>query len=224
MNTQPPVEDISAIVSRFQAWTGAQAPTRTKDGVRELSYDEAIRSTRVKANLNKLAPEVDGPVAANDRRRKTKKSASSKKRIAVSRHRKSIQPEEEKASSAVVRGLVPEPAFREVLAEKVSIIPAAISKEIAVIERRTTALSLRISSAEHALLKMRAEEANLSVSCYLRNCVLEVENLRAQLAQKIAEQQPAPMQLPYRLSPFATCIRKIRWLVFGKTTALAVRA
>src|SRR5262249_40886792 len=147
-----------------------------------------------------------------------------KKRIAGPRHHQSTQHEEKKAPSAIVRGLVPEPAFREVLAERVSIVPAAVPKEIAVIERRTTALSLRISSAEHALLKMRAAEANLSVSCYLRNCVLEVENLRAQLAQKIAEQKPAPMQLPYRVSPFATCVRKIRWLVFGKTTALAVRA
>ncbi len=185
MNTQPPLEDINAIVSRFQAWTGAQTPVHTKNGVRELTYDEAIRTSRRHAGLQVPSADAKKPApvsSPNAKPKKTGKSAGAKKKIAAPRHAR--------RDSANIAVAPQPPAFRQVLAEKVSILPKDPSQELALAERRTTALSLRISSAEHALLKQRAAEANVSVSSYLRNCVLDVEGLRAQLARTLAEHSP----------------------------------
>jgi hypothetical protein len=228
MNTQPPIEDINAIVNRFQAWAGAQAPARAKDGVRELTYDEAIRSRRHRTSAEATLPAAEKPAPAsptNARRRKTEKPAKPKKKTAAPRHATHAQPKDVQHSSARARVVAPEPlAFRQVLAETVSILPAASSQKLALAERRTTALSLRISSEEHALLRRRATEANLSVSCYLRNCVFEVESLRAQLALTLAEQQPMQLQAPSRLFTYASFTSFVRRLFFGKTASLAIHA
>jgi len=201
MNTQSPMEDINAIVSRFQAWAGAQTSSHTKDEVRELTYDEAIRSRPHRSRVDVALPEAEKSLlvqAESSRQRKTEKSAKPKKRIASSRHVKhepSKTAQRAKASHPVAAA--EPPAFRQILAEKVSMLPAVPSQELALAERRTTALSLRISFAEHARLKKRAAEENLSVSCYLRNCVLEVEELRAQI-NRLRGTREAPQQLPHR--------------------------
>ncbi|MGC1296254.1 MAG: hypothetical protein WA869_14560 [Alloacidobacterium sp.] len=67
MNTQPPIEDINAIVNRFQAWAGAQAPARAKDGVREITYDEAIRSRRHRTSAEATLPAAEKPAPASRR-------------------------------------------------------------------------------------------------------------------------------------------------------------
>jgi hypothetical protein len=215
MTTQPPLEDIHAIANRFQAWAGAQPPIY-KDGVRELTYDEAIRSKKNHINSRKAASDPAKPTpVANARRKKTTKSQKLKRTATATRHsgfnrsRKS----QETALTAVSGPMT----FRQVLAEKVSILPVAA-------EPRTTALSMRISSTEHALLRRRATDANISVSCYLRNCFLEVESLRAQLTRTIAEQEMASAQMPQRISALSSCMQMVRRLFFRKSTALAIRA
>ena len=221
MSTQPPIEDIGAIVNRFQAWAGAQAPAVGKNGICELTYDEAIGARRsqsskaassdVPSQVSKKSAQV--PVDANAG--KTRKPAKAKKRTEVPRHRKEAKRPRETNPVAA-------PIFRQVLAEKVSILPAITLREIAT-PRRTTALSLRISLAEHEQLKRRAAEANVSVSSYLRNCAFEVENLRAQLAAVKAE--PKFIQPPLaRIFSFASCFGFVRQLFFGKGTSLTLRA
>jgi hypothetical protein len=227
MNTQPPLEDINSIVSRFQAWAGVQAPNHARDGVRELTYDEAIRSKRPRPHSEKPLPIAEksapGP-SASVKRSRTEKLAKPKKKIATPRHVQQSPSRDLQRSPAAVRMVAPEPpAFGQVLAEKVSIQPVTVSQELEVAERRTTALSLRITSTEHAMLKRRAADSNLSVSCYIRNCVLEVESLRAQLTRRLEEQRPAQMQSSVRASAFASCTRFVRRSFFGKTTTLAVR-
>jgi hypothetical protein len=227
MSTQPPIEDINVIVSRFQAWAGTQASVEVTNGVRELTYDEAIRSRQRPIRAEEL-PEAEKPASASPvktKQQRTGKGAKPKKRAAAPRRTKHTQPKSAGAMRTFAAGAALEPpAFREALAEKVSIIPASPSVELVSGERRTTALSLRISCAEHGLLKKRASEANLSVSCYVRNCVFEVENLRAQLAQKMEDQHHAPVQIASTAFAFGFCARFIRRLFSGKTTSLAVRA
>lgn len=185
MSTQPPIENINAVVNRFQAWAGSQ-----KNGVRELTYDEAIRQVRRRERIAKSSPKIEEPApvkAQSAKHRKAAKSGKSTKRIAVKRR----QPKAPRKAGAIA---APEPpAFHQVLAEKVSILPAAASQELAIVERKTTALSLRISLAEHALLKKRAAEAGLSVSSYLRNCVFEVEELRARADHLLAAKEALPL-------------------------------
>jgi hypothetical protein len=112
----------------------------------------------------------------------------------------------------------PAAIFRQVLAAQVAPMPALA------VGCRTTALSLRVSAGEHSLLKARATEANLCVSAYLRSCLFEVEDLRAQLRQLRLAQQPMPMHTTALPGVFASCVRFVQRLFRGKTTTLAVRA
>src|SRR5690242_3285436 len=45
MATQP-VEDIDAVLGRFQAWSGARTATEARPGIREIPYEEALASER----------------------------------------------------------------------------------------------------------------------------------------------------------------------------------
>ena len=66
---------------------------------------------------------------------------------------------------------------------------------------RTASITIRLSEAECAQLRQRAGESGLTVSSYLRSCILEVESLRAQvkdtLAQLRAPKPAAPECDPY---------------------------
>ena len=55
------------------------------------------------------------------------------------------------------------------------------------LSQRKATLSLRVTEEEFARLRERAEESGISVSAYMRSCVLEVESLRAQVKQAMVE-------------------------------------
>jgi hypothetical protein len=52
---------------------------------------------------------------------------------------------------------------------------------------RTTSVTIRLSHAETAKLRRRAAEAGLTVSAYVRSCMLETDALRAQVKKALAE-------------------------------------
>jgi len=52
---------------------------------------------------------------------------------------------------------------------------------------RTASVTIRLSEAECARLRRRAAEAGLTISAYLRSCTFEVETLRAQVKETLAE-------------------------------------
>jgi hypothetical protein len=52
---------------------------------------------------------------------------------------------------------------------------------------KTASITIRLSEPECAQLRRRAAEAGMTVSAYLRSCTLEVESLRAQVKQTLAE-------------------------------------
>lgn len=218
MSTQPPIEDINAIVNRFHAWAGAQPSSSSKDGVRELTYDEAIRLSRRRIVAKAPVPETAKPVASGAKHQRTGKSAKPRKRTTAPRHAKSAE-----AQGVAQTGLLAEPpTFRQVLAEKVSIEPVSSARGLQAVDRKTTALSLRISSAEQALLKKRAAEADLSVSSYLRKCVLEVEELRARLDHLLIAKE-APQQLSNHAGIADRIARFFRRIFGSRKSALAVR-
>jgi hypothetical protein len=72
-------------------------------------------------------------------------------------------------------------------------------------ELRTASVTIRLSKAECSRLRQRASEAGLTVSAYLRSCVLEADALRAQVKQALAELKtsactvdvPAPARRPW---------------------------
>ena len=52
-------------------------------------------------------------------------------------------------------------------------------------------MTIRLSTAECALLRRRAAEAGVTVSAYLRSCTLEADALRAEVKQALAEMRTA---------------------------------
>lgn len=67
--------------------------------------------------------------------------------------------------------------------------------------RMRASVTLRMSRAECMQLKERAEEAGLTVSAYLRSCAFEVETLRAQVKQALAELRTA-QEVPRKIPPW----------------------
>jgi hypothetical protein len=75
---------------------------------------------------------------------------------------------------------------------------------------RTDRVTLRLSHFEALQLRARAAESGLSVSAYLRTCILEVESLRAQVKNALARMrtpeardEPSAAQSPSRFGPQA---------------------
>lgn len=57
--------------------------------------------------------------------------------------------------------------------------------------RKSASVTLRMSDAECEQLQQRAAEAGLTVSAYLRSCAFEVEALRAQVKETLAQLRAA---------------------------------
>ena len=66
--------------------------------------------------------------------------------------------------------------------------------------RRSSSVTVRLTAAEHAQLRERATVAGISASAYLRSCLIDAEDLRAQvrnaLEQFRAGATPAPQATP----------------------------
>ena len=80
----------------------------------------------------------------------------------------------------------------------VALAPA--SQEIA-LDLRRTFVSIRLTEKEFARLRDRADESGVSVSAYMRSCVLDAETLRSQVKRALAEirafsARPVPNPLP----------------------------
>jgi len=55
------------------------------------------------------------------------------------------------------------------------------------VPRKSSSITLRLTAEEDDRLRARAAEAGLTVSAYLRSCAFEVESLRAQVKQAVAQ-------------------------------------
>lgn len=86
---------------------------------------------------------------------------------------------------------------------------------------KRASITIRLSETECAQLRLRAAEAGLTVSAYLRSCTLEVESLRTQVKEALAqlrESAPAPTpQLSTQRKPWF-CFWPFgrRWPVGGR--------
>jgi len=65
--------------------------------------------------------------------------------------------------------------------------PETAQHDQAARDLRTASVTIRLSKAERAQMHQRAAEAGLTVSAYLRSCVLEADALRAQVKEALAE-------------------------------------
>ncbi len=235
MQTQP-VENIDAVLGRFQAWAGSSNAAETKPGIRELSYDEALKSRRYRWKAEDKTPAKKkmtaepgvSPVAAPKPHPERLKTAPAKVRDTKRRTTKQVRAENhaakaEPAAKMAVKA-VAKPQFCEVLAQTVrppEVIPAvAQSLELS----RQVAISIRLAPAERALIRTRAAEAGISASAYIRQCALEVEQLRAQVQQALAAmERKTPASIPNPVSASGFFSRLIQRVFPGRNTTLTLR-
>jgi predicted DNA binding CopG/RHH family protein len=57
---------------------------------------------------------------------------------------------------------------------------------------KSSSVTIRLDEAEGKELRARAAEAGLTVSAYLRSCIFEVDDLRTQVKQTLAQMRTAP--------------------------------
>jgi predicted DNA binding CopG/RHH family protein len=60
--------------------------------------------------------------------------------------------------------------------------------------RKSASVTIRLGELENEQLHARAAEAGLSVSAYLRSCIFEVEELRSQVKQTLADMRRSTAQ------------------------------
>lgn len=75
--------------------------------------------------------------------------------------------------------------------------------------RKRSSITIRLTHSECAQLHQRAAEAGLTVSAYLRSCTVEVESLRAQVKQALADLRSPRSTKPRR---FSTLLRRLHFL------------
>ena len=63
----------------------------------------------------------------------------------------------------------------------------AVSTVVKISEPRRRRATIRLTAGEDEILRQRAVESGLALSAYVRSCVFEVESLRAQVRQMMAE-------------------------------------
>lgn len=78
--------------------------------------------------------------------------------------------------------------------------------------RRAASVTVRLSALEAAQLRLRAAEAGLNVSAYLRSCAFEIESLRAQVKSAVAELRSAKT-LPEASGNELQPAKKMSWLL-----------
>jgi predicted DNA binding CopG/RHH family protein len=97
---------------------------------------------------------------------------------------------------------------------------AAASPPDAANRRKSASVTIRMSHEESEQLRARAAAAGLTISAYLRSCIFEVESLRAQvkdaLAQLRAESPAAPLEQEESVPPLST-----RWRFFSRRHSAA---
>ncbi len=209
-HTAQVTEDIETVLGRFQAWTGSREPKAARDGVREVSYEEALESSRYRwkkygepdsavhvedglraePGVVPVAPPSAAPYPPVDTEEKFRDAETPD--VAVFSAEASQLAEAARPHAAHVKKVPRKKQhFRTVLAHSASAGSPGVSlgdslARTWVSEERQVSMSLRVAASEQALIKVRAAEAGVSASAYLRQCALEVEILRAQVQQFLA--------------------------------------
>lgn len=227
MHTRPqqkPEENIEVVLGRFQAWKGAHETNAAKDGVRELSYEEAVGGSRYRLRKSAEIPLVK-PASVTAPVRPRVKSRAAKARASEAR----VPSQAAKASAP--KKTRAQQSFGTVLAQSVAPAMSKLTRANGTRERQV-AMSVRMAPSEQALIRLRAAAAGLSVSAYLRQCALDVEILRGQVQQfmtasalsrmaELAAPVAAPVAFPGSSEGWLSRLRRV-W--DGRGTQLSLKA
>lgn len=102
----------------------------------------------------------------------------------------------EQALRSCRAGRAPETATEKLQDETLTAVVSAASNYRAGSEkqRKGASITLRLTASEQAQLHQRAASAKLSVSAYIRSCIFEVESLRIQVKEALAQMQSTSRQ------------------------------
>lgn len=229
MQTQP-ADDIEAVMGRFQAWAGSKKP-----GIRELSFDEALKSSRYRWPGAERAsvggkPEPESGARPSAQSRKKAAAAVEQEARKTGHRNRAVKGEVEAGPKLTAKSAKSgaKPVFREALEKAVR--PAEVFAEPleAAETGRQLAISIRLAPAERALIKARAAEAGVTASAYIRQCALEVEQLRSQVRDTIvALRRGEPSTIPSvglvsQPTP-GFFLRLFRWFFPRRASTLALR-
>jgi hypothetical protein len=184
-----PVEEIDAIMVKYSAWASSRAAEAPPpDGIREVTYASALQASSARRNVRtglavpEQKPSNETPMSARQAPKSRQPKQPSIRRPATDQAGIPAKKSPRKPAS--------------VLPKSSSGIQTA---------NRAVSLSVRLAAEESALVRRRAAESRLSVSAYLRQCVLDVDAMRV-FVEKIstelhataaASTYPAhPAQLP----------------------------
>jgi hypothetical protein len=180
----------------------AEAVRQTASPTAEASNSSRRPEIRTRKPLDRSAAQArpDSPLTHASH---TKKPAASRKLPALAAQGHSHRPAAAGADPAQRPTAGPHriPSSRTQLAKRqTSADQATQSARVLAIETyppqlelRRSIISLRLSEAEVDKLRQRAAESGISVSAYMRSCVLEAEHLRAQVKQALAEMRAASL-------------------------------
>lgn len=190
-------DEIEAVLGRFQKWTASKRDESRADsmpmGVRELSYEEALASSRSRWTRHNHPAEPPADAASPQSPLRTEPGVIPVAAPAVKPSPEPVpRPEivkEPEADAGVS-------AFRSIITETVqprkamkgTVLPKENSARSPQARQpdRLVKVTVRMAASEQALIRMRAAAAGLSAPAYLRQCAIEVEVLRAQVEQLMA--------------------------------------
>jgi hypothetical protein len=199
--TSRPIEDLDAVIGRFQAWTMTQTQTKPSTGssISEISYEQALRATaryhRAEAQVEPVSqkstlttqsapeptdlleePKVPLETVHGRTHSKARRKVSGQKRSTIA------EPETPAVSKRPAKKVAhSRESFAQVLRQQTGVTRVQPST------LRSSSLTVRLSPDESTLIKARADEAQLSTSAYLRQCALEVEALRSEVRETLAK-------------------------------------
>jgi hypothetical protein len=167
-----PVEEIDAIMVKYSAWASSRAPdVPPADGIREVTYSSALDATNFRRKLRTdLVLPAQKPSSPGDSQRHTPKARQTSTRQPAPKNLASLPAKKSARQSAAP-----------------SLASAKVSSEMQPPANRVVSLSVRLAAEECALVRMRAAESRLSVSAYLRQCVLDVDAMRVFVEKISAE-------------------------------------
>ncbi|MFT4114477.1 plasmid mobilization protein [Silvibacterium sp.] len=192
-------DEIEAVLGRFQRWTASRGEAMPK-GVRELTYEEALASSRSRWSQH-TQPESPAPMPHEDtgdatNQRELRAEPGVIPVAAPAAAARPVHPAPEvKAANPPASSTHSTPAtFREVMAETVretarpkgTVLARTRSGNGIPGSERQVSISVRMAASEQALIRLRAAAAGISAPAYLRQCAIEVEVLRAQVEQLMA--------------------------------------
>ncbi len=98
-------------------------------------------------------------------------------------------PDPESSTGNSFQGLEPEPrpSINETATQNLTLPVNSSRQSDERAHRKSASVTIRLGELENEQLHARAAEAGLSVSAYLRSCIFEVEELRSQVKQTLAD-------------------------------------